>query len=186
VQGGDRARARQLVVHRRGQWYGGGRGAVVEDDVAPAVLGLPGARLDGVRQTGQDGVNPGLLPYAVEKVARGRRVWPGGEVLRAALAEPVPGDGRFPGEGAGRETLDGLGALQADLASSRTSPKIRLDGPPCGTIAEWNFAAPPRDCRHWKNITASAPCATACQLHSRIAPGGLAALRGRSSEVNRA
>lgn len=51
--------------------------------------------------------------------------------------------------------------------------------PPCGTIAEWNFSAPPRDCRHWKNSTASAPWATACQLHNRILPGGLGLLRSR-------
>ncbi len=60
-----------------------------------------------------------------------------------------------------------------------TSRKMRVSVPPCGSIAEWNFSAPPSDCRHWKYSTASAPWAMACQLHSRIAPGGLGPLRGR-------
>ena len=34
-------------------------------------------------------------------------------------------------------------------------------GGPWGTIALWNFSAPARDWRHWKNITPSAPRAMA-------------------------
>jgi hypothetical protein len=71
------------------------------------------------------------------------------------------------------------GTEASSRPSSRTSRKVRVPVPPCGSIAEWYFSAPPQDWRHWKYRTASAPWATACQLHNRIRPGGLGPLRSR-------
>ncbi len=62
--------------------------------------------------------------------------------------------------------------------SALTSRQIRESVPACGTIAEWNFSAPRRDCRHWKNIAPSEPRATWARLLRAISPGRLAGLRG--------
>ncbi len=50
--------------------------------------------------------------------------------------------------------------------------------PPCGSIAEWNFSAPRRDWRHWKNIAPSEPRATCARELRAIWPGAFAGLRG--------
>ena len=63
--------------------------------------------------------------------------------------------------------------------SSRTSANVRDRGPACGSIAEWNFSAPPREARHWKNSTESAPRATACHEPSRMRPGAFGRFTAR-------
>ena len=47
--------------------------------------------------------------------------------------------------------------------------------------APWYFSLAPREARIWKNSTASAPCATACQLHSRITPGRFSGFTSRQA-----
>ncbi len=47
--------------------------------------------------------------------------------------------------------------------------------------APWYFSLAPREARIWKNSTASAPCATACQLHGRITPGGFSGFASRQA-----
>ena len=47
--------------------------------------------------------------------------------------------------------------------------------------APWNFSLAPRPARIWKNSTASAPWATACQLHSRSTPGRFSGLTSREA-----
>jgi hypothetical protein len=49
--------------------------------------------------------------------------------------------------------------------------------------APWYFSLAPLPARIWKNSTASAPCATACQLHSRITPGRFTGLTSRHAVV---
>ena len=61
--------------------------------------------------------------------------------------------------------------------SSLTSRQIRELVPACGSIAEWNFSAPLREARHWKNITASAPRPTWDRALRAISPGCLATFR---------
>ena len=51
--------------------------------------------------------------------------------------------------------------------------------PACGSIAEWNFSAPARDCRHWKKRMPSAPRPIACALRAAIWPGAFGAFDGR-------
>ena len=50
--------------------------------------------------------------------------------------------------------------------------------PACGSIAEWNFSAPEREARHWKNRMPSAPRARWASELRAISPGRLATLRG--------
>lgn len=71
------------------------------------------------------------------------------------------------------------GASAATSApSATTSRQIRVSVPPCGSIAEWNFSAPKREARNWKNMTASDPRATWARLLRAISPGRFAMLRG--------
>ena len=51
--------------------------------------------------------------------------------------------------------------------------------PAWGSIAEWNFSLPARDCRHWKNMMPSAPRAIDWAVSAASAPGGLPGLAGR-------
>ena len=60
-----------------------------------------------------------------------------------------------------------------------TSRQVRVSVPAWGSIAEWNFSAPARDCHHWKNRTPSAPRATDCMLSAAICPGAFGAFVGR-------
>ncbi len=62
--------------------------------------------------------------------------------------------------------------------SETTSRQIRLSVPACGTIAEWNFSAPEREARHWKNIAPSEPRAMWARELRVISPGRLAMPRG--------
>lgn len=49
--------------------------------------------------------------------------------------------------------------------------------PPCGIIAEWNFSAPKRAARHWKNMMPFAPRPRWDSALRVISPGALATLR---------
>ena len=55
-----------------------------------------------------------------------------------------------------------------------TSRNTRLEVPACGSIAEWNFSAPDREARHWKNMIASAPRPRWVSALRCISPGRLA------------
>ena len=62
--------------------------------------------------------------------------------------------------------------------SSTTSFHTRDERPAWGSIAEWNFSAPNRLARNWKNMIASAPRARCDMLLRASSPGRFATLRG--------
>ena len=62
--------------------------------------------------------------------------------------------------------------------SCSTSRHRRVSVPACGTSPEWNFSAPAREARHWKNRMPSAPRATCCMLWRSSSPGTLRDVAG--------
>ena len=52
-------------------------------------------------------------------------------------------------------------AAASSAPSAVTSAQTGEAWPECDNIAEWNFSAPDREARHWKNSTPLAPLASA-------------------------
>ena len=64
--------------------------------------------------------------------------------------------------------------LSSARPTDATSWNILAFSPPLWpTTAAWNCSWLPREARHWKYCTPSAPCATACSDSNRWTPGRL-------------